>query len=223
MDASRPPDEQDPRDRIPVFHSVDEAFAATARQGWTIWRWAEGIDPVEAQADLLARRGWNDEPPIDPDEVRQLLDRCHPAIAVVQRDLDTTGYGEFQMHAVNTTMSGSEPTVFAALPDGRIGHAATGICPHLDDHSLLGYAAESVTDCLMESVQVFWPKCARHGGRVMRTAPPQDKLPWRGPVSWWCATGPHPVAPVGQLQADQVLPPTHRPTETTPRDTDGSP
>jgi hypothetical protein len=137
------------------------------------------------------------------------MERCQRALAVVQRDLDATGYDEFQMRPVNLRVDPGEIEVFEGLPNGDSwsGGGVGGMTPDMDDNDLLWYAAASVSDTLIEVLWIAWPICAQHGGQPM--APPHlEQAPGgliQGKVWWWCQRGDgHAVARVGTLTTNHA-------------------
>jgi hypothetical protein len=139
----------------------------------------------------------------------ELAARASLALAIVQRDLDATGFGEFVMRPVNLLLGPVSVELWAALPDGRSGSGGCdGMRPGMDDASLLWSAAHSVSDTLGEVLRIDWPVCAVHGGEPITPADHREVSHGLigGAVWWWCrsaaertgGTG-HAVAPVGQL------------------------
>jgi hypothetical protein len=133
----------------------------------------------------------------------QFAARCDAALRIVQRDLDATGYGRFEMHARNVSDDEFFFEMFAALPDGSSwsGGGVGGMTMDMDEDTLLWHAAMSVSDTLIEVTRVSWPACAIHG-QPMRP-PNLYEAPHGlvdGAVWWWCRKlGGHAVAPVGEL------------------------
>jgi hypothetical protein len=134
----------------------------------------------------------------------ELAARCRAALAVVQRDLDATGLGEFVMRPVNLAGGPISLSMYAALPDGRSWSGGCGgMTPDMTDTALLWYTAHSVSDTLGEVLKIGWPVCAAHGGEPM-TPPSHREVPHGeidGVIWWWCRARRrgHPAAPVGQL------------------------
>jgi hypothetical protein len=157
--------------------------------GWTLY------SPEEAD-----RLGFT---PLDePSEPTPEFDaRCRAALAIVHRDLDVTGYGEFVMYPVNLLVGG-DVEMWAALPDGRSwgGGGVGGMTPDMDDSSILWHAAASVSDTLMEVRHEIWPQCKAHGYpmRPPHGGEAEDGL-IEGKIWWWCSRGQHAVTPVGDL------------------------
>ncbi len=130
--------------------------------------------------------------------------RCQAALDIVQRDLDVTGYGEYQMRPVNLALE-APVVMYAALPDGRSWSGiGEGMTSRMDDASLLWCAAATVSGTLGEVLRIGWPVCAVHGGQPM-TPPSVCGVPGGltdGAVWWWCSAGAgHVIARVGQLTA----------------------
>lgn len=137
--------------------------------------------------------------------VDELAERCRVALAVVQRDLDATGFGEYVMRPVNLAGGPLSLSMYAALPDGRSWSGGCGgATPDMTDTILLWYAAHSVSDTLGEVLKIHWPVCLAHGGGPM-TPPDHTEMPHGeidGVVWWWCRPAGRPghaAAPVGQL------------------------
>ena len=129
--------------------------------------------------------------------------RCDHVLAIVQHDLDATGYGEYVMHATDLRNGEFSMEMFAALQDGAsVSGGGGAMAPDMDEQTLLWHAAASTSDTLFEAQRIAWPICAEHDGQPM--APPNlyeapngliDGTAW-----WWCKqAGGHQVAPVGQL------------------------
>ena len=72
----------------------------------------------------------------------------------MQRDLDGTGDGRYQVRADLTQW----PTAaFAVLPDGSAWTGAWGMTREMDDASLLFNAAASASDTIKEADEIEWP------------------------------------------------------------------
>ena len=137
--------------------------------------------------------------------------RCRVALAVVQRDLDRTGFGEFRLHPVVSTpddfMHETPLHACAALPDDTYASDFNNsMSPDLDDPDMVVYAALSACDTLLLVADVRWPRCIHHTTKYLLPYPPReeagldrlhDDRPW-----WWCNQGQtHRVNPIGELTA----------------------
>ncbi|MCW2495618.1 hypothetical protein [Jatrophihabitans sp.] len=143
--------------------------------------------------------------------------RCRAAFAVVQADLDRTGFGRFQMSPYVTT-AGSWITAYAQTSDGRRWtNDGLGITSYTNATQIVASAASLVCDTLLLCKRVRWPRCAAHQTKYLVSRYPS----WRGdhlvPADpdgeWWCNSDePHPVNRLGNLQAADVVPDTGSPT-----------
>jgi hypothetical protein len=150
-------------------------------------------DAKELMPEVLRSIGYD---PAPADE--EFLARCQNAVDIVQHDLDTTGYGRYQMRA--RFLGGWPSTVHAALPDGSWGE---GMSRELEGSWLLVAAADSVCGALKEVEAIEWPVCAVHGGHPESIWEGEDPVDLIKKVAWWrCTNTGHPLAPVGQLTAE---------------------
>ena len=127
-------------------------------------------------------------------------ERCAAVLRIVQHDLDAAGYVEFQMRPRNAAVD-DEPAVYAALPDGRWWSSGSAMMPDMDDRTMLIRASESVADTLVELLGIVWPACRQHDGPPMSARAGNHGAP-----IWWCASGAHTVALVGELSVADVVP-----------------
>ncbi len=126
--------------------------------------------------------------------------RCQRALDVVQRDLDATGYGRYQMRA--RLGRGWPATVFATLPDGSYWGGGGGMSWGQGGPSLLASAADSVSGVLKEIPEIEWPVCIIHGGHPASIWDGEDPVDLIDNAAWWrCTNTGHPLAAVGQLTA----------------------
>jgi hypothetical protein len=133
----------------------------------------------------------------------EFLARCQAAVDIVQRDLDTTGYGQYQMRA--RFAQGWSSQVHAALPDGSYWGGSEGIYREMKGPWLLVCAADSVSSTLKEIPQIEWPVCAIHGGHPGHIWHGEDPADLIKKVAWWrCTNTGHPLAPVGQLTGEHA-------------------
>jgi hypothetical protein len=140
-----------------------------------------GFDPARANEEFMAR--------------------CQTAVDIVQRDLDATGYGRYQMRACFGR--GWPSNVHAALPDGSYWGGGEGMSREMEGSWLLVCAADSVSSALKEIPEIEWPVCAVHGGHpghIWHGEDPADLI--KGAAWWRCTNTGHPLAPVGQLTAE---------------------
>ncbi len=127
--------------------------------------------------------------------------RCQDALDIVQRDLDATGYGQYQFRA----SFGQEwpGTVFATLPDGLYWGGGDGMSREEQGSGLLVSAAYSVSSVLKEVPEVEWPVCAVHGGHPDAIWHGDDPVRLVRKAAWWrCTNTGHLLAQVGQLTAE---------------------
>jgi hypothetical protein len=149
-------------------------------------------------------------------DLASFMARCADALAVVQGDLDRTGYGDFKVYPANLVAGENDEVaeddviVYASIE----GHGGWSSGPHaemtpgMNDIELLKHAALSVSDTLQEVLAITWPRCTWHNGLHMTLSPTIEE-PW-----WWCPAipGPHPdpddghgVARVGELAAKDAI------------------
>jgi hypothetical protein len=109
------------------------------------------------------------------------------ALAIVQKNLDDAGLGDYVMRLVDdrTNIEG-RPAYWAGLPDGRF--SASSNCYIYDDPAmtfgeLTGLVAAGVQDTLIEVERVMWPSCLTHRGRWVEIRASSDS------VAWWCEVG----------------------------------
>ena len=140
-----------------------------------------GFDPSPADAAFVAR--------------------CRAALEVVQRDLDATGYGEYQMRP--TPPGGWPVSVHAALPDGSYWSGAWPMTRDMDDAAMLFNAAAGVSGTIEEVREIQWPVCAAHGDIPLPSPLYGEELVEiiGEVVQWWCPRAEHVLASVGQLTA----------------------
>jgi hypothetical protein len=148
---------------------------------------------MELMPEVLRSLGFD---PAPADE--EFMARCQQAVEIVQRDLDATGYGRYQMRA---RIGGGWPSaVHAALPDGSWGE---GMSRRMEGSWLLVGAADSVSGTLKEIPEIEWPVCVIHGGHPGSIWDGEEPVDLIKKVAWWrCTNTGHPLAPVGQLTAE---------------------
>jgi hypothetical protein len=129
------------------------------------------------------------------------LARCQSAVDVVQRDLDVTGYGRYQMRA--RFGRGWPAMVYPTLPDGSYWGGGEGMRRQAEGAELLCDAADSVSATLKEIPEIEWPVCAVHGGHPDWIWDGEDPVDLIKKAAWWrCTNTGHVLAPVGQLTAE---------------------
>jgi hypothetical protein len=131
----------------------------------------------------------------------EFVAHCQDAVDVVQRDLNATGYGRYQLRA--RLGLGWPAMVYPALRDGSYWGGTEGIKRETAGVWLLFSAAELVSDTLREVPEVEFPVCVAHGGDPMTTDwDGEDRVMLFEDVVWWrCSRAGHALAPVGQLTA----------------------
>lgn len=154
-------------------------------------------DVMELMPEVLRSIGFD---PAPADE--EFTARCQKALDLVQHDLNTTGYGCYQMRA--RLSQGWPPTIYATLPDGSHWAAGEpGITRGAEGSWLLVGAALSVSATLKEIAEIEWPVCVIHGGHPSCIWDGEDPADLIGKAAWWrCTNTGHPLAPVGQLTAE---------------------
>lgn len=151
------------------------------------------LDAMELMPEVLRSLGF-DPAPADA----EFRARCQSAVDIVQRDLDATGYGRYQMRARFGV--GWPLRVHATLPDGSWGE---GMSREMEGSWLLVAAADSVSGALKEVHEIEWPVCAVHGGHPESIWDGEEPVDLIKKVAWWrCTNTGHPLAPVGQLTAE---------------------
>jgi len=154
------------------------------------------MEAIELMPEVLRSVGFDPAP-----ANQEFAARCQKALDIVQRDLDATGYDQYQMRA--QISEGWPAIVFAALPDGSYWSGGGGMARGEDSPSLLASAADSVSGVLKEIPEIEWPVCAIHGGHPESIWDGEDPVDLLKKVAWWrCTSTGHPLAPVGQLTAE---------------------
>lgn len=170
--------------------------------------WLASLGPRDAAALPLSvirtvlRAAGADVPPDS-----ELADQVDRALSIVQRDLDSTGFGQFRFHAQHTDdwSDGLRTTFWAALDNGQYDHNAGALDPTGDPVELLRHAGHAVAETILAICSLAWPDCPDHNGPQLQ---PQNR-PDDSPTSsvWWrCASGNHYVAPLGELLPEHVRP-----------------
>lgn len=152
--------------------------------------------PRNPLPDVLRSIGF-DPAPAD----QAFLARCQGALDIVQRDLDMTRYGQYQMRV--RFGQGWPTAVYPAMPDGSYWGGGQGISREADGPWLLAATADSASATLKEILEIEWPVCAIHGGHPTSIWDGEEPVGLIGKVAWWqCTNTGHPLAPVGQLSGE---------------------
>jgi hypothetical protein len=150
---------------------------------------ADGADPAllaasarELLAALLFQPGFDDEP--------GWLAALEEALEMVKADLRASGLPD----AVRLYTWDGSPN--AGVDAWAANSSGVGISPEAgkDPVTALVMVADEAQDAIMHSVWGAWPACPEHGLGVH--AREHD-----GAAVWWCATGGHAVARIGQWPA----------------------
>jgi hypothetical protein len=175
--------------------------------------WLASLDPEDADRLPMSviwavLRSLGAVTPLDP-EPEQRVDR---ALAVVQGDLDATGFGQFRFHAtaVEYWPTGLRPVYRATLENGWWDHNVEELDALSPPEQLLRDAALAVHETIIEIHMHAWPYCVAHDGPPLT---PRIREAGTEVTVWWhCLRGDHDVAPIGELRPDQVspLPPSAR-------------
>ena len=112
------------------------------------------MEAIELMPEVLRSVGFDPAP-----ANQEFAARCQKALDIVQRDLDATGYDQYQMRA--QISEGWPAIVFAALPDGSYWSGGGGMARGEDSPSLLASAADSVSGVLKEIPEIEWPVLRR--------------------------------------------------------------
>jgi hypothetical protein len=156
-----------------------------------------GFQVLDLMPEVLRSIGFDPGP---ADEA--FVARCQSALAVVQHDLDVTGYGRYRMQA--RFGRGWPAAVYPTLPDGSYC-GGEGMARGTKGPWLLFRAADLVSATLKEIPEIEWPVCAVHGGHPASIWDGEEPVGFIDEVAWWqCSNTGHVLAPVGQLTAEIV-------------------
>lgn len=121
-----------------------------------------GADIAAAMVAALASIGF----PVVSSEA--FAGRCQTMLDLVAADLRRSGWTEYRFRPVNVVTSVVRVVMYAALVDGSFWSGGSeGMHPRMDDPGLLEAAADSVSDTLAEVERLIWPRCRKHGGRIL--------------------------------------------------------
>lgn len=136
-----------------------------------------------------------------PAPVIEISLAARESVSIVQADLDASRLGQYKMQLVRAGGTDTDPSIVAALPDGRFWGGSSITVNHMgtEVRSVLRTVAGSVQDTLGEVERVIWPRCAKHQNRLAVAEPSPDS-PEGWPV-WWCdGMGGHVLALIGHLR-----------------------